>query len=177
MEYSCLRNGLRNWLGVDQAGRNRAVPRLRLFRNCSNPTPPLEPKEEREGFGRRWDSVQEFFAHWKTNSDGTFKSYSNLQEFEELFRGEFRDFLEGQIDQETGQKLLNRKVHRWKSSPFRGLNVFDFEHAPIFHGRTGAIGGVLEALEGSERNGLLCWSWVRAALEKVRWSGRACFHY
>jgi WD40 repeat protein/serine/threonine protein kinase len=136
---------------LDQAGRNRAVPRLRLFRNCSNPTPPLEPKEEREAFGHHWDSVQEFFAHWKTNSDGTFKNYSNLQEFEELFRGEFRDFLEGQIDQETGQKLLNRKVRRWKSSPFRGLNVFDFEHAPIFHGRTGAIGGVLEALEGQVR--------------------------
>ena len=139
----------------DQAGRNRGVPRLRVFRNCSNPTPPLEPKEEREAFGRRWDSVQEFFAHWKTNSDGngvgTFNNYSNLQEFEELFRGEFRDFLEGQIDQETGQKVLSRKVRRWKSSPFRGLNVFDFEHAPIFHGRTRAIGGVLEALEGQVR--------------------------
>jgi eukaryotic-like serine/threonine-protein kinase len=36
-------------------------------------------------------------------------------------------------------------------SPFRGLNVFDFEHAPIFHGRTRAIGGVLEALEGQLR--------------------------
>ena len=139
---------------LDQAGRNRGVPRLRVFRNCSNPTPPLEPKEEREAFGRRWDSVQEFFAHWKTNSEGTsrtFNNYSNLQEFEELFREEFRDFLEGQIDQETGQKVLSRKVRRWKSSPFRGLNVFDFEHAPIFHGRTRAIGEVLEALEGQVR--------------------------
>ena len=140
---------------LDQAGKNRGVPRLRVFRNRSNPTPPLEPKEEREAFGRRWDSVQEFFAHWKTNSDGngvgTFNNYSNLQEFEELFRGQFRDFLEGQIDQETGQKLLSRKVRRWKSSPFRGLNVFDFEHAPIFHGRTRAIGEVLEALEGQVR--------------------------
>jgi hypothetical protein len=78
-------------------------------------------------------------------------NYSDLQEFEELFRGQFRGFLEGQIDQETGQKLLNRKVRRWKSSPFRGLNVFDFEHAPIFHGRTRAIGGVLEALEAQVR--------------------------
>ena len=46
---------------------------------------------------------------------------------------------------------MSRKVRRWKSSPFRGLNVFDFEHAPIFHGRTRAIGGVLEALEGQVR--------------------------
>ena len=49
----------------------------------------------------------------KTNSDGDFASacntYRNLQEFEELFRERFRDFLEGQIDQETGQKTLEQE--------------------------------------------------------------------
>ena len=99
--------------------------------------------------------LQEFFAHWEKNSEGnfagTFNNYRNLQEFEELFREHFRDFLAGQVDQETGQKLSSRKVRRWKSSPFRGLNVFDFEHAPIFHGRTKAIGEVLEALEAQVR--------------------------
>src|SRR4029077_4740538 len=78
-------------------------------------------------------------------------NYQNLEEFEELFRGNLRDFLRRQVDQATGQKLLSRKVRRWKSSPFRGLNVFDFKHAPIFHGRTRAIGEVLEALEGQVR--------------------------
>src|ERR1700732_4886137 len=136
---------------LDHASKNRGVPQLRVYRNCSKPTPPLEPKEEREAFGRQWDSVQEFFARWEANREGdftgVFNKYCNLQEFEELFRGHFRDFLLGQIDPGASQKLLNRKVRRWKSSPFRGLNVFDFEHAPIFHGRTRAIGAVLEALE------------------------------
>src|SRR6516165_3127463 len=140
---------------LDHAGKNKGVPPLRVYRNCSKPTPPLEPKEEREAFLRQWDSVQEFFARWEKNSERdfarVFNKYRNLQEFEELFRGHFRDFLRGQIDQETGQKLLSRKVRRWKSSPFRGLNFFDFEHAPIFHGRTKAIGEVLEALEGQVR--------------------------
>src|SRR6516165_8324313 len=140
---------------LDHAGKNRGVPQLRVYRNCSKPTPPLEPKEEREAFLRQWDSVQEFFVRWEANSEGNFagvfNQYCNLQEFEELFRGHFRDFLLGQVDQEASQKLLNRKVRRWKSSPFRGLNVFDFEHAPIFHGRTRAIGRVLEALEAQVR--------------------------
>ena len=134
---------------LDQAGKNSGVPQLRVYRNCSKPTPPLEPKEERDAFIRQWDSVQEFFAQWETNregnSGGTFNNYCNLQEFEEPFREHFRDFLGAQIDQKTAQKLLSRKVNRWKSSPFRGLNVFDYEHAPIFHGRTRAIGEVLEA--------------------------------
>ena len=82
---------------------------------------------------------------------GRFNNYRNLQEFEELFREHFRDFLAGQVDQEIGQEVLSREVRRWKSSPFRGLNVFDFEHAPIFHGRTRAIGEVLEALEAQVR--------------------------
>jgi hypothetical protein len=140
---------------LDHATKNRGVPRLHVYRNCSEPTPPLKPKEEAEAFLRHWDSLQEFFTHWEKNSEESFSgrcnNYRELQEFEELFRGHFRDFLQGQLDQKTGQKLPGRKVRRWKSSPFRGLNVFDFEHAPIFHGRTRAIGGVLEALEGQAR--------------------------
>ena len=140
---------------LDHANKNRGVPLLHVYRNCSKPTPPLEPKEEREVFIRQWDSLQEFFAHWEKNSEGNFagtcNNYRDLQEFEELFREHFRDFLAGQVEQEVGQKVLGRKVRRWKSCPFRGLNFFDFEHAPIFHGRTKAIGEVLEALEAQVR--------------------------
>ena len=140
---------------LDHAKKNRGVPLLHVYRNCSNPTPPLEPKEEREVFIRQWDSLQEFFAHWEKNTDGNFagtcNNYRDLQEFEELFREHFRSFLARQVEREIGQKVLGRKVRRWKSCPFRGLNFFDFEHAPIFHGRTKAIGEVLGALEAQVR--------------------------
>ena len=137
------------------ANKNRGVPVLHVYRNSSKPTPPLEPKEEREVFIRQWDSLQEFFAHWEKNHEGNFaetcNNYRDLQEFEELFREHFRNFLAGQVERKVGQKVLGRKVRRWKSCPFRGLNFFDFEHAPIFHGRTKAIGEVLEALEAQVR--------------------------
>ena len=137
------------------AKKNRGLPLLHVYRNCSTPTPPLEPKEEREVFIRQWDSVQEFFTRWQMNSEAGFAGacdeYRDLQEFEELFRDHFRDFLAGQVERESGQKVLGSKLRRWKSSPFRGLNFFDFEHAPIFHGRTKAIGEVLEALEAQVR--------------------------
>ncbi len=106
-------------------------------------------------FIRQWHSLQGFFARWEKNSEGNFagacSEYRDLQEFEELFREHFRDFLAGQVEREGGQKVSGRKVRRWKSSPFRGLSFFDFEHAPIFHGRTKAIGEVLEALEAQVR--------------------------
>ena len=130
-------------------------PPWHVYRNRSKPTPPLEPKAEREAFGRQWDSLQDFFANRGKNCQGnsatTFGDYRNLQEFEELFREHFRNFLAVQVDQEVGQHTSNGKVRRWKSSPFRGLNFFDFEDAPIFHGRTKAIGEVLEALEAQVR--------------------------
>jgi WD40 repeat protein/serine/threonine protein kinase len=140
---------------LDQAKRNRGAPLLHVYRNCATPTPPLEPKEERDAFIRQWDAVQEFFARWEKNSDGNFaqtcSNYRDLQEFEELLRENFRSFLATQVERESGEKVSGRKVPRWKSSPFRGLNFFDFEHAPIFHGRTKAIGEMLEALEAQVR--------------------------
>jgi hypothetical protein len=37
---------------LDHAGKSRGVPQLHVYRNCSEPTPPLKPKEEREAFLR-----------------------------------------------------------------------------------------------------------------------------
>src|SRR3982074_1325491 len=78
---------------------------------------------------------------------GKVDNYHSLEEFEELFRERFRAFLAGQLEHEVRGRISGSKARRWKSSPFRGLNVFDFEHAPIFYGRTKAVGEVLEALE------------------------------
>src|SRR5207249_11386138 len=44
------------------------------------------------------------------------------------------------------------KRRSWESEPFRGLQFFDFEHAPIFHGRTKAAGEILDIL--NERAGV-----------------------
>ena len=139
---------------MDHANKHRGIPPLHVYRNRSKPTPPLEPKAEREAFGQQWDSLQEFFANRNKDSKGNsaiFSDYCNLQEFEELFREHFRNFVASQVEQETGQRTSGRKVRRWKSSPYRGLSFFDFEDAPIFHGRTKAIGEVLEALEVQAR--------------------------
>jgi WD40 repeat protein/serine/threonine protein kinase len=140
---------------LDHATKNSGIPSLRVYRNCSKPTPPLEPKEEREVFIRQWDSVQRFFTDWAKKGEGSFSgtcnNYHDLQEFEDHFREHFREFLADQVEREIGQKVSGGRVRRWKSNPFRGLNFFDFEHAPIFHGRTKAIGEALGALEAQAR--------------------------
>ena len=140
---------------LDHAAKSGGTPSLHVYRNRSQPTPPLEPKEDREAFVREWDGSQAFFTRWEKSSEENFASvchnYWNLQGFEQLFREHFRSFLVSKLDREAGHKVLGRGVRRWKTCPFRGLSFFDFEHAPIFHGRTKAIGEVLEALEAQVR--------------------------
>src|ERR1700728_4198440 len=131
-----------------QLNRTPGFPELRVYRNRSAPSPPHHPKPEREAFFREWDGVQEFFSTWESNKAfaEACSGYSDLEEFEGLFRAHFRDFLARQLAKEIVPRRRPAKALYWKSDPFRGLRFFDFEHAPIFHGRTKAIGDVLDAL-------------------------------
>jgi len=92
--------------------------------------------------------VQEFFSAWeyKQAFADACSGYSDLEEFESLFRAHFRDFLARQLEKEIVPRKQRKIVPYWKSEPFRGLRFFDLEHAPIFHGRTKAVGDVLDAL-------------------------------
>jgi len=132
-------------LALNDSEKRRREPLLHVYRNCSKPTPPLEPKEDREAFGRHWDSVTEFFA--RSERTAGVSNYDNLEEFEELFRERFQTFVAHLLTSKVGPENSDKKVRRWLSSPFRGLNVFDFQHAAIFNGRTKAIGDVLDALD------------------------------
>jgi conflict system STAND superfamily ATPase len=136
---------------LDQSKRTPGFPGLHVYRNRATPAAPLEPKEMREDLCRQWDAVQEFCAAWEKNSGTEFREcchdYQDLEEFENLFREHFRDFLTRQLDREIGLRKALRKVRYLESNPFRGLNFFDFEHGALYHGRTKAVGEVLDALK------------------------------
>ena len=136
---------------LDQSKRTPGFPGLHVYRNRATPAAPLEPKEKRENLCRQWDAVQEFCAAWEKNAGKEFREcchdYQDLEEFENLFREHFRDFLTWQLDRENGSRKAPQKVRYLESNPFRGLNFFDFEHADFYHGRTKAVGEVLDALK------------------------------
>jgi serine/threonine protein kinase/tetratricopeptide (TPR) repeat protein len=134
---------------AEHAIRNDGLPILRVYRNKPKPAVSLGPRTEREAGANESDSEYDSLAEWEDKRKGTteFNRYKTLEEFEEQFRSHFRDFIADQFKQDGGPNLTERRVRRWKSSPFRGLNVFDFEHAPIFFGRAKAVGEVLEALD------------------------------
>jgi hypothetical protein len=120
---------------LDQARRTPGYPRLHVYRNRATPAAPLEPKDERENLCRQWDAVQDFCQAWEENAGPDFleccHDYQELEEFEDLFRKHFRDFLAQRLDPEIGSSKARRTVPRPESNPFRGLDFFDFEHAAL----------------------------------------------
>ena len=135
-----------------QRQKTPGAPALQVYRNRSQPNPPLDPPEKREEFFRQWDLLKGFFESWEKDSKGqfigAFNNYENLEGFEGLLREHFQDFLLAQVSDERQRRWLAERVRarRWKENPFRGLQVFDSEHAPVFVGRTLAVDGVLTAL-------------------------------
>src|ERR1700680_4394101 len=117
---------------LDQLNRTPGFPELRVYRNRAAPSAPVLPKPQREAFFRELDAVQEFFAAWENKKAfaEACSGYSDLEEFESLFRAHFRDFLSRQLEKEIVPRKQQKIVPYWKSEPFRGLRFFDLEHAP-----------------------------------------------
>ena len=135
---------------VDHAQKHDGVPLLHVYRNRAKPSFPTESDQEHEQALEQWKSLKAFFGEWEKDSQGHFKgafnNYHTLDEFEDLFREHFRDFLASQLSAEITERALVRKVKRWSGNPFRGLHVFEFQHSPIFYGRTKAVGEAMRAL-------------------------------
>jgi Novel STAND NTPase 1 len=128
-----------------------AVPGLHIYRNLPTPVAPLEPREQREGPFRQWDPVQEFCAPWEKEAGAGFREcchdFQDLEEFESLFREHFRDFLARRLDPGIASGKASPRVSYFGSNPFRGLDFFDCEHSALYHGRTRAVGEVLDILK------------------------------
>jgi DNA repair exonuclease SbcCD ATPase subunit len=150
LPWSAANNEIDSILGQSQ--RTSEVQRLRVYRNRGTPDSLLEPKEEREEKCRQWDAVQDFFAKWQNDDEIQFREccqeFLDLEEFANVFRQHFRNFLVEQLDRPIDPKKAPLQNRFRASNPFRGLNFFDFEHAAFYYGRTRAIGEVLDALKG-----------------------------
>src|SRR5215469_4080760 len=84
-----------------QRKKTPGIPALHVYRNRSQPNPPLDSPERLEEFLRQWKSLEAFFESRLKDSEGqfigAFNNYSDLEEFDRLFREHFRDFLSTQV--------------------------------------------------------------------------------
>ncbi|MGA7919560.1 MAG: hypothetical protein WCA38_07790, partial [Candidatus Acidiferrales bacterium] len=69
------------------------------------------------------------------------------EKFESILETHLHKLIQDRLPPAFSDEIeLNRSTRWFKGSPFRGLEAFDFEHAPIFFGRTQAIANIKDAL-------------------------------
>ena len=104
--------------------------------------------------------LDEFVERFFHGEDGTliaaFHPFQNAADFETRLEDHLRKLIQAKL-QKSGISLAKREAavpSTWtEGSPFRGLQVFEFQHHAIFFGRTRAIGEILERLKRQAAEG------------------------
>jgi WD40 repeat protein len=129
------------------------LPDLLVFRNRSDYRISSEP-------GRRAEQLRQIMAldaFWQRHfeDEGIFltahTSYRELDEFEEKLAIQLRALLQRRID--AAQISSDVPQISWFESPFRGLEAYEFRHAPIFFGRRAPVRQALDRLAANAEDG------------------------
>ncbi len=131
------------------AFKKTRFPHLMLFKSEAEISiPNNRPNEYSERISQRI-ALHSFFEKWtkdEVHSDVYsvgFNMYKDLQEFKAKLTKFLRIYFQGLLPSEIDVQ----KHIAWKGSPFRGLEHFDYEHAPIFKGRSEVTGDILIRLK------------------------------
>ncbi|HVA51057.1 MAG TPA: DUF2610 domain-containing protein [Pirellulales bacterium] len=142
-----------------EAWRRRKVPDIFVYRKRAESfISKTDVRRAREELDQQ-EKVEAFFEKHFRAADGSFKgAYSEFSD-----AGDFEDRLKAHLNavvtrhiQKLGladHEVQNARRVTWQGAPYRGLEVFDFEHKDIFFGRTRAISAVIGAWQKQAAEG------------------------
>jgi hypothetical protein len=135
------------------AHAQRGKPDLLVYRRTAEPRLPsvrTDPKGFEDALAQ-FRAVEDFFQRRFRREDGSSRaacaSYGTPGGFEERFENHLRAFVAQRLSAGPSDQPI------WRISPFRGLSVFDVEHAPIFFGRSRAAHEALHLLREQASRG------------------------
>ena len=135
-----------------RAAQAKGKPDLLVYRRTETPLFPPEPEDELIARQAQWKALKEFCRRWFIDREtGTFQAafneYAGLAEFEKAVEVHLLDLARRRLSA-SGRDPSSSSggVPTWtQGSPYRGLQVFEMEHEPVFFGRTKARDEVLGA--------------------------------
>ena len=131
------------------AQRARGTPDILVYRKRAEAVARFSRQEELEAARVQWLALQDFWERHFAGADGTFKtafnSFDDLDAFEALLEGHLRELLRRRLSERRSGPEASAIIWH-QGSPFRGLEVFEPEHAAVFFGRERAEREVIEAL-------------------------------
>ena len=138
-----------------KVAREKKAPDLLAFRNIS--PAPIDPRDA----GAQAASMAQLGAlnaFWTRHfaDRGVFLTaydeYRTLEEFAQRLEDSLRKLIERRIRDLSGGGVASTAAV-WTGDPFRGLESYEFEHAPIFFGRDAAVTKATEQLAANARDG------------------------
>jgi len=137
--------------------RKNGKPDLLVYRKTAPPSVRLDDEKELMERLEQKKKLDNFVEKWfHDKAEGTlvaaYHGFHSPSDFENLVENHLRKLVERALPRSVGTDLGAPAV--WKQgSPFRGLHAFQFEHAPVFFGRTKAVSDILQALRDQAADG------------------------
>ncbi|MEX2124361.1 MAG: tetratricopeptide repeat protein [Woeseia sp.] len=130
--------------------RERGKPDLLVYRKTAPPSVRLDDEAELLARLQQKKKLDDFVTRWfHDKGEGTliaaFHAFESPSDFENLLEAHLHKLIERKLPDALARADDVPAVWK-KGSPFRGLHAFEFEHAPVFFGRTKAVSDILQAL-------------------------------
>jgi len=132
--------------------RDRGTPDLLIYRKTADPQVSLKNKQVLLEKLKQKEALDNFFDRWfHDKTEGTliaaFHPFVNSADFEEIFEAHLSKLIKIRLPESAVSDKIPAITPQWKEgSPFQGLSVFNFEHSPVFFGRTKAVSEIIDAM-------------------------------
>jgi tetratricopeptide (TPR) repeat protein len=138
--------------------RKNGKPDLLVYRRTAPPSVRLDDEKSLMERLAQKKKLDEFVDKWfHDRAEGTlvaaFHPFESPSDFELLLENHLHRLIERQLPRSLTSSSEEARAIWRKGSPFRGLAAFEFEHAPIFFGRTRAVSDILHALRKQAEDG------------------------
>ena len=135
--------------------RRNGKPELLVYRKTAPPTWPADDGLAAQRVAQKI-ALDAFIDKWFVDRESgafraAFHSFESPADFEELLEAHLTRIIERTLGTLELARPATKAWHQ--GSPFRGLETFGPEHAPIFFGRTAAIASVLMKLRRQAERG------------------------
>jgi tetratricopeptide (TPR) repeat protein len=135
--------------------RRNGKPEMLVYRKTATPTWPADDELAAQRMAQK-TALDRFIEKWFTDRasgafTSAFHSFESPADFEELLEAHLTRIIGRVVGTLELARTTTRSWHH--GSPFRGLETFGPEHAPIYFGRTAAIASVLMKLRRQAERG------------------------
>jgi WD40 repeat protein len=138
------------------ANRARGAPDLLAYRRLGDPGASLTNPALRAEQERQWNALEGFWSKYFENQ-GLFLAgsakYTRLEEFDRKVEADLTRLIERRIQAQHRAEEDGPTPVWLKSSPFRGLSVYNVSDAPVFFGRDGETRTALTRLQEAAAHG------------------------